>query len=285
MKRSCVILITGCFITLCLAASQALCQKLVATVNVNTEKLIQESREKLANLSSELERYINDYDWTDNEYRYEIPLQVDVFFERAQPTSFEDRYDAVIVLSNATDFQASDRRWAFTYMQGSQFTHSGQFHPLTGMLDFYIYILLGQEYDKLAKLGGTEYYKKASKIVQLSKFSEFYQSGWKERESHIQQILSDERVPLRELEYFFVQAKQWMRLDNRKTAGQYLRVILIRLRKINPELKELNRFYQLHHLDMARWLSLLGMRQELEELSRLNPDNAVTYRQFIEQIP
>lgn len=260
-------------------------QNPVATVKLNTEKLAQESREKVADLGSELGRYVNDYDWTDNSYNFNIPLQVDIFFELAQPTSFEDRYDARIVLSNGTDFQASDKRWTFAYMQGMQFAHTGQFNSLTSMLDFYIYVMLGQEYDKLKKLGGSDYYHKASEIVQLSKFSEFFQTGWRERQIYIEKILSDAQIPLRELEYFFVQASQWFKLDNRATAGQYLRVILIRLRGIDPENTGLQRFYQLHHLDLARLLSVLGMRSELEELAQLDPDDAATYKQFLEQIP
>jgi hypothetical protein len=261
-------------------------QRLVASVNVNVESLtLEEDRAKLTNLKSEIERYVNEYDWTDNTYRYDIPLQIDIFFRRARATSFEDRYDANLIISNGTDFQQADRRWTFAYQQSTQFSHTGQFHTLTGMLDFYIYILLGQELDKMTKLGGSGYYQKSNEIVQLSKFSELFEGGWKERQIKIENLLSENYTKLRELEYFMVQAKQWFRLDNRKNAGQYLRVVIIKLRTMDPEKQELNRFYQVHHLDMARFLSQLGMRSELEEMASLDPANAVTYRQFLEQTP
>jgi len=206
-------------------------------------------------------------------------------FERARATSFEDRYDAGFIISNGVDFQDSDKRWAFAYQAGETFSHTGQFHSLTGMLDFYIYILLGSEFDKLTKLGGTPYYQKADEVVQLSKFSEFFQTGWKERVNHISKILSEDLIPLRELEYYFTQANRWMRLDNRKTASQYMKVIIIKLKGLDPEMDQLKRFYQLHHLEFARVLSVIDMREELNELKLLDPDNEATYQQFIERIP
>ncbi len=260
-------------------------QRPVATVRLNMEKLTNpETREKLANLKEELERYVNDKEWTDNSYQYNIPVQIDILFERMQPTSHEDRWDARFILSNGSDYQASDKRWSFPYMIGKPFNWEGKFHPLTGMIDFYMYIMLGRELDKKKKLGGTIYYQKALEVVQQSKFSEFYQSGWKERQTLITKILSEDQIPLRELEYFFNQANRWFRVDNRKTASQYLRVIVMKLQEINPDKDELNRFYQLHHLDLARLMSVLGMRDELETLKRLNPANADTYQKFLDQI-
>lgn len=284
MKKSIHTLAFSALLVLCLLATTSNAQRLAATVNINTEKLILEARQKLVNLKSELENYVNGHEWSDNSRRYDIPVQIDIFFERAQATSFEDRYEALLVLSNGTDYQASDKRWSFRYQQGIPFSHTGQFDPLKGMLDFYIYIMLGQEYDKISKLGGDDYYQKAFDVVQQSKSSEFYSNGWKERSLHIEMIMSEYRFPLRELEYYFLQSKQWFRLDDRKTAAQYLRVILIRLKNINPELEGLDRFYQLHHLDLARMLSVMGMRKELSELMDLNPANKTTYQSFFEQI-
>ncbi|TKJ39775.1 hypothetical protein CEE37_10890 [candidate division LCP-89 bacterium B3_LCP] len=280
-RFSCVLLVLA---TVAMLSCIAHAQRPIATVKINTEKLIQESKEKLNNLKLELETYVKEFDWSDNSKRYDIPVQIDIFFERAQTVSFEDRYDARMVLSNGTDFQASDKRWSFRYIQGTTTKQSGQFEPLTAMLDFYIYVMLAHEYDKATKLGGDDYFQKAYDIMQQSKFSEFYSGGWKERSLYLENLMSEGNIPLRELEYFFIQAKQWLRLDNRKTGSQYLRVILMRLLEMDPEKDGLDRFYQLHHLDLARMLSSLQMRQELLDMIRLNPDNEVIYKQFMDQI-
>jgi hypothetical protein len=285
MVRRVIARIISAFLLVTVLSSFSHAQRPIATVRLNMEKLTNpETRDKLANLKEELERYVNDKEWTDNSYQYNIPVQIDILFERMQPTSHEDRWDARFILSNGSDYQASDKRWSFPYMIGKPFYQEGKFHPLTGMIDFYMNIMLGRELDKKKKLGGTPYYQKALDVVQLAKFSEFYSSGWKERQTLITKILSEDQIPLRELEYFFNQANQWFRVDNRKTASQYLRVIVMKLEEINPDSDELNRFYQLHHLDLARLMSVLGMREELETLKRLNPANADTYQKFIDQI-
>lgn len=283
MHRLSILLISSCCLV-GLLVPEGHSQRPVAKVSINVEKLLPESQEKLTNLQSELEQYINDYEWSDNARRYQIPVQIDIFFERAEPTSYEDRYDARFLISNGSDYQASDKRWRFRYQQDEQLLHTEQFHSLTGLIDFYLYIMLGQEFDKITKLGGEPYYQKAFQVSQLAKFSEFFQWGWKERVALIENILSDAHQPLRELEYFFMQARQWLRVDDRKTAGQYLRVILIRLRVMNREDEGTDRFYSLHHLELARMLATLGMKEELEELSTLDPVNQVTYQQFIDQI-
>lgn len=259
-------------------------QQIQAKVILNTEKLLQESKDKLVPLADQLTRYVNEYDWLQAQSRYLIEVQVDIYIERAEPTSFEDRYEARLVIGNKGDFQESDKRWKFPYQQGSQFTHADQFNALTGVLDFYLYMLLGGEFDKASKLGGTDYYAKAYQVAQLSKFSEFFQWGWKERLAHIENIRSDSNLPYRELRYFFIQARNNLRVDNRKAAEQYLRVVLIRLKGLNPENEATLRFYELNSLELARLLAAFGMRSQLQELAVQDSPHAATYQEALKQL-
>jgi hypothetical protein len=272
-------------LSLLFCGREAQAQRLVAKVNVNVEKLTQESKTILASLGDQLTRYINDYDWVENSRRFDVPVNVDVFINQASTISYENRFDAQLVLSSQTDYQASDKRWEFAYQQGAQLTHSDQFNALTDILDFYFYIMLGQELDKSQKLDGTQLYEKASQIAQASKFSEFYEFGWKERQDNIQKILSETYKPMRELEYFTNQAKNRMRIDDRKTAGQYLRIVLIRLHSVNPEDPSTVRFYELRNVDLGRMLTALGMKAQLQELATLDPAHNSAYQDFLKQIP
>jgi len=282
-NQSSFVLIAFVLFSLMIApAAQA--QRLVAQVSLNTEKLLQESKDKLAPLQDQLVRYINDYDWSGVSSGYEIPVQVDVYFERADPASFEDRYDARLVVSNQSDFQESDKRWRFAYQQGAQLNHAGQFNSLTSALDFYFYILLGQQFDKSTKLGGTPYYQKAYQVAQLSKFSEFFQWGWQERLTRIEKLQSDAQIPLRELNYFFVQGRNRLRVDDRKTAEQYLRVVVLRLHHLNPEDESTQRFYELNSFELGRMLTTLGLRQQLQDLSAMDPAHQATYDAFFKQM-
>ena len=265
-------------------ACSADAQQVQAKVSLNTEKLLQDAKDKLVPLADQLTRYINEYDWLQTQSRYPIEALVDIYVERAEPTSFEDRYEARLVIGNNADFQESDKRWKFPYQQGSQFTHADQFSALTGVIDFYLYMLLGGEFDKASKLGGTDYYAKAYQVAQLSKFSEFFQWGWKERLAHIENIRSDSNLPYRELRYFFVQARNNLRVDNRKAAEQYVRVVLIRAKNLNPEDEATQRFYELNSLELARLMAAFGMRTQLQELAVQDAAHAATYQEALKQL-
>ncbi len=258
-------------------------QRITAQVTVNTDKLLQESKDKLAPLKDLLTSYLNEYDWTDNAGRYTIPVQMDIFIEQAAPTSFEDRYNARLAVGSQNDFQASDKKWLFAYQQGSQLTHVDQFQSLTSLVDFYMYALLGQEYDKKKKSGGDAYYQKAFQVAQLSKFSEFFDTGWKERTAYIERLLSSPQKPYRELEYFFSQAHYRFRVDDRKTSGQYLRAIILKLKNLSFDNPATARFYEIHHLDMARMLYTLGLVDQLQILTGLDQTHVATYQQYLQQ--
>jgi hypothetical protein len=268
---------------LLLSAAPVRAQKISAQVSVNTEQLLPESKVKLTPLQEQLTRYLNEFDFTDNNAHYNIPVQIDIFVTAATATSFEDRYDATIAVNSQNDFQAADKKWRFGYQQGSQLTHNEQFQSFNSLIDFYIYALLGQEYDKKAKLGGDAYYQKAFQVVQLSKFSEFFEQGWKERTAFIERIQSGARKPYRELEYFFAQSQNRFRVDDRKTSGQYLRAILIKLRSLAADDPATLRFFEIHHLDIGRMLSSLGLQDQLQILTSLDPAHVAVYQQFIQQ--
>ncbi|MBU1651534.1 DUF4835 family protein, partial [bacterium] len=242
----------------------------------------QEIKDKIVNLPVELARYIQSINWSNNERNYDISVRIEIILDNVKPTSHEDRYDGSFIFSGSTEYQAADNRWTFPYMAGQSLNYSGNFNPLTAMVEFYMNIMLGYELDKHSKLGGQSFFEKANDVIQQSKFSEFFQTGWKERQYRIDNLLSNENQALRELEYFFTQAHNRLRVDERNTAGQYLRVIVLKLQDINPENEGLERFYGLHAYDLARLLSTMGFRAELEQLLLLNPQNEATYREFLE---
>lgn len=283
MKNQLTFSLIAIGLALLILAPQTHAQRLQAQVTVNTEKLLLDAKNKLAPLQDQLTRYVNDFDWTDNTGRYDIPVQISIFIDQAAATSYEDRYNATVAISSQSDFQTSDKKWLFAYQQGSQLTHSDQFQSLTSLIDFYLYALLGQEYDKKTKLGGSTYYQKAFQVAQLSKFTEFFDVGWKERSAYIDRIQSEAQKPYRQLEYFFSQAQYRLRVDDRKTSGQYLRATIIKLRSLSPEDPATARFYEMHSLDMARMLSTMGLTDQLQILSGMDQAHVATYQQFLQK--
>ena len=42
------------------------------------------------------------------------------------------------------------------------------FEPLTGFIDFYLYLLLGYDFDTFSEYGGTEWLQKSQDVVDLA---------------------------------------------------------------------------------------------------------------------
>src|SRR5690606_30817233 len=116
-------------------------------------------------------------------------------------TSAEERYRGQIVMSNKYDMQLSDKRWRFAYQSTDMLNHDeSTLNSFTIMLDYFVYVFLGMEFDKWATLGGTEYFQKAKTIAEQAKFGlGRYIEGWDRRVEQITYLTSDQHVPFREM--------------------------------------------------------------------------------------
>ena len=136
-------------------------QRIQAKIEVTLDKLPMDNQQRLSDLQAQLDRYINAYEWCPNNYNYTVPVSINIYFEEAKATSREDRYEARLIISNESDVQYSDYRWDFDLDAHPQLAHSPTYNAFTGMIDFYMYLILGFEFDRIEKLGGRDYFQKA----------------------------------------------------------------------------------------------------------------------------
>ena len=195
-KKNSPILIVDFISAALTLAGPIFAQKVVAEVKIILKKLPLEKREKLADFEQKLTDYINEMDWCEDRYGTELHVKIQIFLSDAS-VSYEDRYRGTLLISNNSDMQFYDKRWLFSYNSLEPLIKDeSQFHPLTSVLDFYVNILLGGEFDKFGKLEGSPYYKKADNISQQARFSK-YINGWDERKIVIDRILARENEPYR----------------------------------------------------------------------------------------
>lgn len=153
-------------------------QELNCTVEINTDQLEGSSFQYLDNLKSDIENYLNEYDWTDRDFqeheRIECLMQIVIV---AGTTNYLFSAETVIQVQrpiyNTTNKTStlllSDNGWQFSYPEGRSMIHDElQFDDLTGFLDFYSYIILGYDFDTFSELGGSEYFVKAQNILNLA---------------------------------------------------------------------------------------------------------------------
>ncbi len=149
-------------------------QELECTVTANLDQLNQESRENLVDFVNQVEQYINGYRWTKEDLGGEkIKCALNILFQ-ASPR--EGRYTVQAFIGSQRQIHKSDRstamirilddKWEFDYLRNTPLTHNeARFDPLTSFIDYYMYIILGYDFDSYKAGDGTAFFQKAADIV------------------------------------------------------------------------------------------------------------------------
>lgn len=251
-------------------AGEAYCQKITCEVKVSLEKMPLENQEKLTFLQNELDTYINAYDWTENEYGYEVACQMEIAFDEVKIVNYEDRYTATIIVSNGVDLQFADKRWVFSMAKGERLAHSSSFGSFTGLIDFYFNLILAHEFDKLSRLGGEKYLDAAKVIGESAKFSTQYYKGWDRRNELAVELASENNKPYRLIQFHTFHGTYFYEEKDRENAAIHFKYAVGLLNKIPPE--KLKRYYELYYITLSKALKEMKMTGELEVLNSMKPE-------------
>ena len=106
-------------------------------------------------------------------------------------------------------FNHLDTDFQFAYVENvplefNENTHSSN---LTSVIAYYVYIILGFDYDTFSSMGGTEFFKKAERIVQNAQNAQ--EPGWKAFENLnnrywlVENLLNEQYAGMREFQYAY----------------------------------------------------------------------------------
>lgn len=149
-------------------------QEVEATVTMNTDQLTFADRQEVAGFADDMENYINTTRWTGEEWEGEkVKMNFSVVFVGKD----KGYYLARLVAGSQRDVNKSeklsammkvlDESWNFQYNRGQPFIQDEtRYDPITGLIDFYVYIALGLDLDSYGNLGGATMYEKAWTIAQ-----------------------------------------------------------------------------------------------------------------------
>ena len=256
-------------------------QKINGHVRIQLERLPLLKQKKLKDFAEDIEYYINNYDWTGESDDFEIPFAVQIFLTD-KSVSFEERYAGTLLISNNSDIQYTDKYWIFPYQAEERLMHNeNAYDPFTGVLEFYIYLILGGEYDKYGKFLGTPFFEKAKLISEQAKFNSQFIYGWEEREIKIERIMHDDYISFRVMKDTFYLGLDYVGEED-STAQKYLRHALDQLDDIltdNPDHKDAIQFLKAHHIDFINVLK--DDRDAIELLMIIDPDNEEAYKKYL----
>ena len=167
-------------------------QEIFCNVQVNSSQIQTSDRKVFQTLQTAIYEFVNNTKWTSasikNEERIECTFLINVK-ERVS----NDEYKASIQVQSTrpiygTSYKSTmlnylDNNFRFRYLeyQSLEFNENAHISNLTSVLAYYVYMVLGLDFDTFSEYGGAPYYIKAQNIV--NKAQNAREIGWKAFES------------------------------------------------------------------------------------------------------
>ena len=191
-------------------------QELRCNISLNSQQVQGSNRSVFQTLQTALNEFVNQRVWTNHafttEERIVCTMMMNITSEAGSEFSgtltvqssrpvFNSTYTTTLI-----NFQDRDLR--FTYVEGQplEFSDVAHMSNLTSIIAFYIYIILGLDYDSFSLNGGTAYFQKAETIVANAQQSP--ERGWKAFEGNYrnrywlaQNLMDDRYRVVREFMY------------------------------------------------------------------------------------
>jgi hypothetical protein len=254
-------------------------QRLVPEVQVNVDRMPQEAQAKLQGLQEKLQEYIERKTWVNDDYHYDLNVLISIYFTDYAAGPPEDKYKARLMVTNQSDARFEDRRWDFSLRADYQFREN-EYDPLTSVIEFYIWMIYGMEFDKLEKLGGRYYYDRARDIILQSSRS-FFVYGWDKRDELLRQQVSTDNTIAREMTFFWDTGMYYYDGNDYGKAKDYLYYALDKLQKVTAEVQ--SRFLESNYLKLGEALVQVGYADGIRTLKRIDPGRASEYDRILSE--
>ena len=199
--------------------SQLKAKELRCTVEINSSQLAINDPTLFEGMKQLVYDFINNRKWTPDNFKNDERIDFSILINLTKRVSNE-RFEATIQVSsrrpvygssyNSTMISHLDQNFDFNFQQFTvlEFSENTFISNLSSVLTYYVYLVLGQDYDSFSEDGGTPYYQQALNVVNNAQSSEF--KGWKSFETPqtnrywiIENILSPRFKALRKANYIY----------------------------------------------------------------------------------
>lgn len=208
---------------LVLGGSMLYAQELKCNVTVNSNQIAQVDRSIFDALQKGIYEFVNNTAWTTDQFAEHEKIEASIFInvtdqvKDGQGQVVADQYKGTITVQSRrriynTTFDCQllnfqDNNFTFTYIPFQQFYYSenSSMSNLTAVIAFYVYMIIGLDYDSFSLNGGDPYFNKALNIVNMSQ--NLPEPGWKasgetaNRYYMVNDYLNPAFKPLRDLMY------------------------------------------------------------------------------------
>jgi hypothetical protein len=163
-------------------------QELNCNVQVSAQMIQGSNREIFTNMQKDIYEFINNTVWSNHVFSYAERVDCNMLINLTEQVSGDEfkgtiqiqlRRPAFNTTYNSTLLNFVDNQFQFRYVefQTLEFDPTAHRTNLISVLAYYVYVILGVDYDSFSPLGGTEFYQMAEKIVTNAQNA--VEPGWK----------------------------------------------------------------------------------------------------------
>ena len=285
----------------CLSMTQTAAGQIDCQVTVNMDMIQGSNKELLQNFAQDIQTYISSNKWAGDDYDGEkIKCSMNIFF---QSQTGDNSYTAQMFLGsqrpiykdpsakNTAMVRIVDDRWEFSYSKNIPlYRNEEQFDALTDFIDFYMYLIVGFDYDSYESQGGTKYFQKcfvfANQAPSSAKGWDRNPSGYS-RLTLIEELLNPKYQPFRD--GFFLYHYKGLDLLARKPDEAYKNMISV-LQSIadqkkigNPRALIFKNFFDAKYMELAEIFKNYESKSVYQLLISVDPAHQATYEEAARQ--
>lgn len=212
MKRA--YLIAALFVAIFVQSAAA--QELEIRIQVSHSQLQGVDNSKYENMQKALNEFVTNQIWTNNVFKTEERIKCNMLLNITKEV-YSDEFQATLQVVSSRPVYGTgydspmlnilDKNIQFKYADGETLIFNENSHDeLTSLIAYYVYIIIGFDYDSFGKMGGTPYFEKAQKIVNNAQGSNY--AGWKSFETNkrnrywlAENLMNSIYAPIREYIY------------------------------------------------------------------------------------
>jgi hypothetical protein len=170
-----------------LISGVALGQELRCNISVSSSRVEGSNKQVYKAMQSDIYEFMNGRKWTEHSYAEDERIECNVFIQIKEQSG--DRFRGSIQVQarrpvfnssyETTLLNLKDDNLEFSYVEFEplEFDESNNSKPLTNILAYYAYVIIGFDYDTFSPQGGSPYFQKAQNIVSRSQSAR--ESGWR----------------------------------------------------------------------------------------------------------
>ncbi len=210
-------------------------QEMNAQVIIQTPKLQVADPKLFKTLETELRNFVNESRWTNENFQVEERVECSFLISIIEEVSQNTFIANITVQSNRPVYNSNynsmvlnhqDKNIKFSYFEYEplEFNENGFESELTSVIGYYVYLILGLDFDTFSSMGGNPYYQKAQQVVSYAQSSSS-EKGWTPLDYNrvnrywiVENMLNSKFAPMRQAAYSYHREGLDMMYNDTKSA-------------------------------------------------------------------